>query len=116
MSGHGALDIVRASVTADGAEVSGDRELSLAPSISADGTRVAFHSIAPNLAPGDTNNTYDAFVKDLGSGGVVRASVAPDGSQGGGLYAGLTRSYRRMAPVWRSGATRRISFPTMRTP
>jgi Tol biopolymer transport system component len=89
MSRHEALDIVRASVTADGAEVSGDRELSLAPSISADGTRVAFHSIAPNLVPGDTNNTYDAFVKDLGSGGVVRASVAQDGSQGGGLYAGL---------------------------
>ena len=38
------LDIVRVTVTADGAEVNGDQELSSAPSISADETRVAFHS------------------------------------------------------------------------
>jgi hypothetical protein len=43
MSGHRDLDIIRVSVTADGAEVGGYQELSSAPSISADGTRVAFH-------------------------------------------------------------------------
>jgi len=37
------------------------------PSISADGHRVAFDSAASNLVPGDTNNTYDVFVSDIGN-------------------------------------------------
>jgi Ca2+-binding RTX toxin-like protein len=40
---------------------------SLYPSISADGHRVAFDSAASNLVPGDTNNTYDVFVSDIGN-------------------------------------------------
>src|SRR5205823_5952070 len=32
--------------------------------ISADGRYVAFGSLASNLVPGDTNNTYDVFVRD----------------------------------------------------
>lgn len=49
------------SVDITGVEGNGD---SLSPSISADGRYVAFHSIATNLAPGDTNNTWDVFVHD----------------------------------------------------
>ncbi|UNU18018.1 calcium-binding protein [Microcoleus vaginatus PCC 9802] len=37
------------------------------PSISADGRRVAFDSEASNLVPGDTNNTFDVFVSDIGN-------------------------------------------------
>jgi hypothetical protein len=33
-------------------------------SISANGTKVAFSSYATNLVPGDTNGTYDVFVRD----------------------------------------------------
>jgi ELWxxDGT repeat protein len=55
---------------------------SFAPSISADGKRVAFYSIAFNLIDGDTNNLADVFVRDLATGTTTRVSVAPDGSQG----------------------------------
>ncbi|MBK8175344.1 MAG: PD40 domain-containing protein [Rhodospirillales bacterium] len=51
-------------------------------SISADGRYVAFSSNASNLVAGDTNGTYDVFVKDLATGNIVRASIAPDGSEG----------------------------------
>ncbi|MBD0342299.1 MAG: PD40 domain-containing protein, partial [Microcoleus sp. Co-bin12] len=34
------------------------------PSISADGRFVAFSSGASNIVPGDTNNTFDIFVRD----------------------------------------------------
>jgi uncharacterized repeat protein (TIGR01451 family) len=35
------------------------------PSLSADGTRVAFYSAATNLDPGDTDSTLDIYVKEL---------------------------------------------------
>jgi Tol biopolymer transport system component len=38
------------------------------PSISADGQQVAFDSFSSNLVPGDTNGTWDAFVRDSGAG------------------------------------------------
>ncbi|HVM12348.1 MAG TPA: hypothetical protein VM638_07735, partial [Actinomycetota bacterium] len=52
------------------------------PAISADGSRVAFHSDAADLVPGDTNGRRDVFVHDLKSGETVRASVTNDGGQG----------------------------------
>ena len=51
----------RVSVNSD--EVEGNAE-SYGPSISADGRYVAFHSYASNLVEGDTNGTYDVFVRD----------------------------------------------------
>lgn len=54
----------RVSVQSDG-----DQSLlgtSMAQSISADGRRVVFWSIAPDLVPGDTNGTIDVFVHDRG--------------------------------------------------
>jgi hypothetical protein len=50
-------------------------------SMSADGTHVAFTSLASNLVPGDTNNTGDVFVRNLQTGVTVRASVAAEGTQ-----------------------------------
>lgn len=55
-----------------------------APSISADGKRVAFVSCATNLVPGDTNLIADVFVYDVTSGTIARASVGPDGAQAQG--------------------------------
>jgi surface antigen len=46
------------------------------PTISGDGTRVAFRSSATNLVPGDTNYSDDVFVSDLASGQVSRVSVS----------------------------------------
>ena len=89
MSNLTVLDVTRASTTAVGTQGYGDTELTMAPFISADGTKVAFHSVAPNLVPGDTNNGYDIFVKDLETGEIVRANTALDGSQAEGDFGGL---------------------------
>jgi Tol biopolymer transport system component len=54
--------VVRISVTDDGRDALGT---SGAPSLSGDGSRVAFDSLAANLGPNDTNRTDDIFVREL---------------------------------------------------
>jgi len=86
---NGALDVfvhdratgmtTRVSVSSDGAEGNG---LSAAPSISADGRYVAFHSLASNLVIDDTNGAYDAFVHDRVTGETTRVSVGSSGTEG----------------------------------
>ncbi|MEG4489099.1 calcium-binding protein [Microcoleus sp. D2_18a_B4] len=51
------------------------------PSISADGRFVAFSSLASNIVPGDTNNTYDIFVRDRLTNTTTRVSVDSAGNQ-----------------------------------
>ncbi|MFF1452216.1 TolB family protein [Streptomyces sp. NPDC058274] len=55
----------KASVARNGGAANGG---SSAPSLSADGRRVAFDSRASNLAPGDKNRATNVFVRDLDSG------------------------------------------------
>src|SRR5262245_43202792 len=55
------------------------------PSVSPDGRWVAFLSGATNLVPGDTNGLPDHFIFDRTTGGLVRASVATDGTQATGF-------------------------------
>jgi Tol biopolymer transport system component len=50
-------------------------------SISADGRFVAFTSDSRNMVSGDTNSTWDVFVRDLQGGTTQRVSLAYDGSQ-----------------------------------
>src|SRR4030095_2568428 len=50
--------------------------------LSADGRYVAFTSRASNLVPGDTNATYDVFVRDRLSGTTERVSVDSAGAGG----------------------------------
>ncbi len=71
--------VVRASTTTAGAQAGNH---SFSPSLSADGTKVAFTSEASNLVPGDTNGKVDVFVKDLPTGAITRASVTAAGKQG----------------------------------
>ena len=52
------------------------------PSISADGSFVAFSSGASNMASGDTNEEGDIFVYDRQTGEMELVSVASDGAQG----------------------------------
>lgn len=66
------------SVSSDGTQ--GNRQ-SAYLSISADGRYVAFESWASNLVSGDTNGTYDVFVRDRVAGTTERVSVAGDGNQ-----------------------------------
>lgn len=61
----------------------GANQNSLNPSISADGSILAFESSASDLILGDNNNAQDIFVKDLWSNGLIfRASVSSTGEQG----------------------------------
>jgi Tol biopolymer transport system component len=77
---------VRVSVPAGGGEGNGNSE---APSISGDGTIVAFESLATNFVTGDVNAARDVYVKNLATGAVTLASRAADGSisTGGALPA-----------------------------
>jgi Tol biopolymer transport system component len=55
------------------------------PAIDGDGRYVAFYSAATNLVAGDTNGTYDVFVRDVQSGMTERVSVSSDGTQGNAI-------------------------------
>jgi Tol biopolymer transport system component len=89
MLGNAALaapgDIMLAS-SSDGG-VQGNFE-SAAADISADGRRVAFESKATNFDSLDTDLFQDIYVKDLASGDVTLASVAPPRSKGKGKGKG----------------------------
>ena len=50
--------------------------------ISTNGRHVAYASGSSNLVPGDTNNHWDVFVRDLDQQRTVRISIATDGTQG----------------------------------
>jgi hypothetical protein len=86
-------DITLASTSDTGVKGSADN----APSLSAEGTRVAFASDATNLDPGDTDTVKDVYVKDLATGDITLASTSDtgikgnDNSSGGKLSADGTR-------------------------
>ncbi|MEW2326121.1 S8 family serine peptidase [Streptomyces griseoincarnatus] len=74
----------RVDVAGDGTPAD---EWAYAPSLSADGTKVAFYSYAADLAPGDTNGMADVFVRDREAGTTVRVSDGPEGAGGDGASA-----------------------------
>jgi Tol biopolymer transport system component len=63
----------RVSVGNDGSQ---GNDASTGGTISADGSRVLFTSLASNLVGGDTNGVSDAFVRHLATHETIRASVA----------------------------------------
>lgn len=67
----------KVSVSSGGA--TGD-DLSSIPSISLDGDVVVFNSRASNLIAGDTNGSWDVFVRDLSAGTTEAASVSTAGA------------------------------------
>ena len=76
------------------------------PSLSADGTKVAFESSATNLDPADADDTLDVYVKDLVTGDITLASTSDGGVKGdapSGLVASLSADGTRVA--FRSLAT-----------
>ena len=72
----------RVSVASDGTQ--GNAQSVFGHGISADGRYVAFTSQASNLVPGDTNETYDVFVRDRVAGATERVNVDSNGTQAGG--------------------------------
>jgi Tol biopolymer transport system component len=79
----------RASVSTAGGQSDGE---SYRPAISVDGRYVAFESMASNLVPGDTNGTWDVFVRDRQALTTERVSVDSAGNQGDGGSAGASVS------------------------
>ncbi|HKA83421.1 MAG TPA: hypothetical protein VKD21_06145 [Acidimicrobiales bacterium] len=67
-----AATTLRASVDAAGGDNDGQ---SFEPALSADGSQVAFSSSATDLVAGDTNGTFDVFVRDLGAATTTRVSL-----------------------------------------
>ncbi|MFN0007472.1 MAG: TolB family protein [Planctomycetota bacterium] len=65
---------------------------SVKPSISADGSAIAFESAATNLVVGDTNAALDVFVRDLQASTTSRVSVDSAGVQGNGDSANASIS------------------------
>ncbi|MDQ3214113.1 MAG: Ig-like domain repeat protein [Acidobacteriota bacterium] len=49
--------------------------------VSDDGRYVAFRSLASNLVPGDTNGSWDVFLRDRQTGETRRLNVGPEGQQ-----------------------------------
>ena len=81
--------IICASTDANGSQ---GNDHSYSPSMSADGRYVAFASGASNLVPGDTNGTYDIFVRDLQTGATSRVSTDVNGVEGNNNSYGASLS------------------------
>lgn len=86
-----------ASAASDGTQGNGNS--TYFPTLSADGQLVAFSSEATNLVDGDTNETWDVFVKDMRSGAIERVNVSTSGAQAdsGGGGASLSGDGRFVA-------------------
>src|SRR5258705_2319078 len=80
----------RVSVATGGAQANFGAELPSPPGevVSADGRCVAFTSPATNLVPGDSNGTWDVFVRDRLSATTERVSVDSNGAEGNGFSGG----------------------------
>jgi Tol biopolymer transport system component len=85
----GASDVFvrdRVAGTTEGISVaptaSGFGNTSTSPAITPDGRYVAFSSWEPDLVPGDTNNSFDIFVRDRVTGALERVSLNDTGVEG----------------------------------
>jgi hypothetical protein len=74
-------DIILASTSSASTKGNGH---SITASLSADGSRVAFDSVATNLAAGDTDTLRDIYVKDVMTGSIMLASISDGGTKGNG--------------------------------
>ena len=73
--------------------------------LSADGSQVLFGSDASNLVAGDTNGSYDLFLKNLNTGALMRVSTQSSGAQiaGGGNCLGATMTPDGRSVAFNSG-------------
>ena len=96
---------VRVSLKADGSEANAtNNQTNQYPAISGNGRFVAFSADgAGPFVPGDTNNLYDVYVKDLKTDGVSRVSLKSNGDESTGA-SGID------APASISADGQRIAF------
>lgn len=78
------------------------------PSISEDGSKLAFYSFASTLAEGDKNNLWDIFIYDAGNPKLRRISLTQSGSD---RDQGTESSSRVVSPSI-SGDGRRVAYAT----
>ena len=95
-------ETLRVSLSNTGAQVSSS---SSDPSISTDGTKVAFYSTATTLVTGDTNSRGDVFVRDLTASTTVRKSLTANGTQVNEASSG----------PWISGDATAVAFASVGT-
>src|SRR5258705_2849575 len=81
-------------------------------SISSDGRYVSFSSTASNVVPGDTNGTWDVFVRDRLTGSTTRVSVGPGGAQGNDISSNGSMSADGRYVAFLSLATNLVSGDT----
>jgi len=105
---------IRVSLSSGGKQANGPTGYT--PSISADGSRVAFYSEATNLVAHDSNGVGDIFVRDLRTKTTGRASVKTNGGQANGASSepdisangavvAFTSEARNLVPSDTNGAT-----------
>ncbi len=96
-------------VSANGSTGGQDFRDSTNPSLSGDGRKVAFESMASNLVDSDTNNAIDIFMTDLATGEISLVSVNSEGVQGDGYSYLPALSHDGKCMVFQSAATNMVS-------
>jgi Tol biopolymer transport system component len=82
------------------------------PVISADATRVSYSTDATRLVANDTNNAFDAFVRDVPAHATLLASVAFDGGVANGDVGQASLSKNGRYVVFTSNATDQVPGST----
>lgn len=100
---------VRVSIGTGGKQADGESGSGV---LSENGRYIAFHSVATNLVPGDTNGLNDVFLRDLKTDDMKRITVGYDGSEtdGGAAWPAISKNGRFVA--YRSGATNLVPGDT----
>jgi len=101
------LATTRVSIDSGGLQSNNSAER---PSLSADGSRIAFDSSATNLVPGDTNGQRDIFVRDVAAGMTSRVSISSSGTQGNSQSSSAAISADGNTIVFTSFATNLSPF------
>jgi Tol biopolymer transport system component len=104
----GSGDPLGAAITlvsvAPGGLAAGDTVLSV-PSVSADGSTVAFSSSSGGLIVGDTNAAADVFVRHLPTAVTQRVSISSSGEQGNGHSSNPSISANGLRVAFQTDAT-----------
>jgi hypothetical protein len=100
-------------VSVDNAGVQGN-EFSFFGDMSGDGRFVAFYSAASNLVAGDTNGTFDVFVRDRQTGTTERVSISTAGDAEGGTDPAISGDGRFVA--FESGSDNLVADDTNSVP
>jgi hypothetical protein len=91
-------------------------DFSLGGALNSDARWVAFGSLATNLVSGDTNATFDVFLRDRLTGNTSRVSVSTGGTQANGPSLAPALSGDGNLVVFASDATNLVSSDTNQAP